>query len=60
MSKSHNADVIIVGGGIAGLAAAKHLVSQNRRVLLLEARDRLGGRVDTFEIDGHKVDLGAR
>jgi hypothetical protein len=39
-------DVVVVGGGVAGLAAAGAL-ARDRRVLLLEARDRFGGRVDT-------------
>jgi monoamine oxidase len=38
-------DVIIIGAGAAGLAAAAELAPSGRRVLVLEARDRLGGRV---------------
>lgn len=41
-------DLIIVGGGAAGLAAARRLSTRGLRVLLLEARDRLGGRVHTL------------
>jgi monoamine oxidase len=54
-------DVIVVGGGIAGLAAAGRLVQAGRTVALLEARPRLGGRVHTI-VDsetGHTVELGA-
>lgn len=40
-------DVLIVGAGAAGLAAAAELARQGRRVLVLEARDRIGGRVWT-------------
>lgn len=40
-------DVLVVGGGVAGLAAAGRLSRAGRHVALLEARDRLGGRVDT-------------
>jgi monoamine oxidase len=38
-------DVIVIGAGAAGLSAARHLASRSLRVILLEARDRTGGRV---------------
>lgn len=38
-------DVIVVGAGAAGLAAARTLIEANRNVLILEARDRIGGRM---------------
>lgn len=47
MSGTH--DVIIIGGGLAGLAAATALAEQGLRPLLLESRDRLGGRASSFE-----------
>lgn len=40
-----NADAIVVGAGAAGLAAARYLAGRSLRVILLEARDRTGGRV---------------
>src|SRR2546426_443624 len=40
-------DAIIVGAGVAGLAAARRLVEAGRRVLVLEGRDRIGGRAFT-------------
>jgi len=43
----HNWDVIIVGAGVAGLAAAEQLDRAGLRILLLEARDRIGGRIWT-------------
>jgi monoamine oxidase len=42
-----NADVIVVGAGAAGLAAARTLARRSLRVVLIEARDRVGGRVLT-------------
>jgi monoamine oxidase len=42
-----DADVLVVGAGIAGLAAAERLAAAGRRVLVLEARDRIGGRIHT-------------
>jgi monoamine oxidase len=53
-------DVIVVGAGIAGLAAAQALQQGGRRVLVLEARDRIGGRVWTSaRWPDLPVDLGA-
>ncbi|MEW1613427.1 MULTISPECIES: protoporphyrinogen oxidase [unclassified Streptomyces] len=51
--------VVVIGGGIAGLAAAHRLVSTGLRVTLLEATDRLGGKLMTGEVAGVQVDLGA-
>lgn len=51
--------VIIIGAGIAGLAAANHLKNQGCSVKLLEARDRVGGRVAIDHSFGSPVDLGA-
>ncbi|MFN8058680.1 MAG: hydroxysqualene dehydroxylase HpnE [Vicinamibacterales bacterium] len=42
------ADVIVVGGGLAGLSAAAHLTARGARVLVLEARGHLGGRASTL------------
>jgi monoamine oxidase len=54
-------DAVVVGGGVAGLAAADHLTRAGRQVLLLEARSRLGGRIHTI-VDAaynHPIELGA-
>ncbi|MEU9704006.1 protoporphyrinogen oxidase [Streptomyces sp. NPDC047981] len=53
------AHVVVVGGGIAGLAAAHRLVSAGLRVTLLEGGDRIGGKLLAGEIAGAPVDLGA-
>jgi phytoene dehydrogenase-like protein len=52
------ADCIIVGAGLAGLACAKDLRAAGRRVLLVEAADRVGGRVATDDVEGFRVDRG--
>ena len=52
--------VAVIGAGIAGLAAAAELRSAGVcDVVVLEARDRLGGRIWTSDLGGHPVDLGA-
>jgi pseudooxynicotine oxidase len=55
---SPNYDVALVGGGFAGLTAARDLQRLGHRVVVLEARDRLGGRAHTVEYDGMSVELG--
>ena len=53
-------DVIVIGGGLAGLSATQELAAAGRTVLLLEARNRLGGRVLTLRLPGfpHPIELG--
>jgi monoamine oxidase len=52
-------DVVIVGAGIAGLTAARLLQKAGLAVVVIEARDRVGGRVHTARADGRVTDLGA-
>lgn len=52
------ADVVVVGAGITGLTAATRLVAQGREVVVLEARDRVGGRLWNTEIGGEANELG--
>ncbi len=55
-----NPDVIVIGGGFAGLSAASALAERGRRVLVLEARPSLGGRAAAFTdpATGERVDNG--
>ena len=52
------ADVCVVGAGYAGLSAARELTRAGRDVVVLEARDRVGGRIWTVERHGHRFDVG--
>ncbi len=56
---SEEPQIIVVGAGIAGLAAASELAASGYRILVLEARDRLGGRIWTNRSLGSPVDMGA-
>ena len=51
-------DVIVVGGGFAGVTAARESALRGRRTLLLEARDRLGGRTWSADWNGFQVEYG--
>jgi monoamine oxidase len=52
--------VLVIGAGASGLAAAQTLQSKGCSVTVLEARDRIGGRIHTVELGGNKIDLGAQ
>ena len=51
--------VIVIGAGIAGLAAAQQMQQFGLEVIVLEARDRVGGRIATFRKSSYIADLGA-
>lgn len=52
--------VVVIGAGISGLTAAKALTENGHEVIILEARDRIGGRVWTQQVEsGIPLDLGA-
>lgn len=53
-------DVIVVGGGLAGLWAATKISASSRQVRVLEARDRVGGRTFTADFGAARFDLGAQ
>ena len=55
---SDGVDVAIVGGGAAGIAAARRLTELGRSVLLIEALPQLGGRARTMVVQGMPLDLG--
>lgn len=57
---ARNADVVIVGAGVAGLSAARHLVRAGIATVVLEAAGRPGGRMSTEEVDGFQLDRIAR
>src|SRR5262249_41683337 len=59
MPERIEADVCVVGAGFAGLTAARRLAQAGKSVAVLEARDRVGGRIWTCQLpDGSAVDRG--
>jgi len=56
---NHDLPIIIIGCGIAGLVACKQLVAQGAKVIVLEARDRPGGRIQTIQGEIARIESGA-
>jgi phytoene dehydrogenase-like protein len=52
-------DAVILGAGAGGLCTAARLVAAGKKVLVLESRDRVGGRASSEQIDGFTVNVGA-
>jgi monoamine oxidase len=57
---NRQADVIVVGAGVAGLKAAQELVAKGLSVIVLEANDRAGGRLKATEVSGRIGDVGGQ
>src|SRR3954470_24283419 len=56
-----HADILVIGAGASGLMAAKELSAKGKKVIVLEARNRAGGRIDTLPAKhfSHPVEAGA-
>lgn len=60
MAEQEIFDVVVVGGGISGLCAARRLAEAGKSVAVLEAADRVGGRTMSAPVAGAVVDLGGQ
>ncbi len=52
-------DIVVVGSGLGGLAAGTLLSRKGFKTLMIESRDRIGGRFSTVEHEGFKLPTGA-
>lgn len=57
-STLYSSHAIVVGAGVAGLTAAKHLANEGHSVTILEASDGVGGRIRSDVVDGFILDRG--
>ena len=55
---SNGREIVIIGGGLTGLTCALSLQKSGLNVKLLEATDRVGGRVKTDQVEGFRLDRG--
>ena len=58
MSESSASHVVVIGGGVGGLAVAARLSVKGHQVTLLEHADRVGGKLFTYEREGFAFDTG--
>lgn len=58
MKRRGDIDVVVVGGGLAGVTAARDCAKNGHATLLLEARDRLGGRAWTSQFEDEPIEFG--
>ncbi len=59
-SRTEDPEVLVVGAGLAGLAAARALTAAGVAVQVLEATERIGGRLAAHQLDGYRLDHGAQ
>ncbi|TQF05729.1 FAD-dependent oxidoreductase [Kitasatospora acidiphila] len=59
-SRSDDPDVVVVGAGLAGLTAARALDRAGLQVRILEATDRIGGRMAGHQLDGYRLEHGSQ
>lgn len=59
MTSTTRYDAIVIGAGAGGLCAAARLVAVGKKVIVVESRDRVGGRASSEQIDGFTVNVGA-
>lgn len=57
-NSTQRVDVVVVGAGMAGMMAARSLIRHGKKVAVLEAQNRVGGRVKPGKLAGHPIDVG--